>query len=300
MQGHPRKIIENPLPVPELLARAGQGEPDCQYWAAIRYFQADGVPEDPRRAVDLCVRAAQQGHVRALAFLAYCYSKGIVLPKNSRAAARCYRTAAAEGYAPAQFTLGTFYLKGRGVKKNVRLGLMWLEKAADEGMTDALLRLGTLHKEGQEVVQDEERACSYFRRAAELGDAEGQFQYGGMLMAGRGVAKDPVQALEMLDRSCEQGYPEALEILKHMNEFVGFDASEVGFGDFPVKHVFPVRRRTAIYVAALGKPCFQSLAGDLYDYLRDNPKDEEAGLKDIAALLHAAADKGDVFLPMFK
>ena len=152
MQGHPRRIIENQLPVAELLSRAGQGEADCQYWAAIRYFQADGVPEDPRRAVDLCARAAEQGHVRALAFLAYCYSKGIVLPKNLRAAARCYRIAAAEGYVPAQYTLGTFYLKGRGVKKSVRLGLKWLGRAADQGMTDALVLLGTLHKEGEEVI----------------------------------------------------------------------------------------------------------------------------------------------------
>ena len=75
MQGHERKLIDNPLPVPELLARAEQGDTDCQYWAGLRYFQGEGVPEDPRKAIDYCALAAGQGDARALAFLAYCFSR---------------------------------------------------------------------------------------------------------------------------------------------------------------------------------------------------------------------------------
>lgn len=95
MHGHPRKNIENQLPLPELLARAGQGDADCQYWAGIRYFQGEGVPENPRRAVELCADAARQFHLRAIAFIAYCRYQGIVVPKDVKTAILLYRFAAA-------------------------------------------------------------------------------------------------------------------------------------------------------------------------------------------------------------
>lgn len=298
MHGHPRKVIENPLPVPELLARVAQGDADCQYWAGLRYFQGEGVPEDPHRAVELCADAARQHHVRAIAFLAYCRLRGVVVPKDRRAAVLLYRVAAGEGYAPAQFTLGNFYLSGFGVRRSVRQALKWLERAADQDDVDALVRLGDLHHEGKEVVEDEERACACYRRAAELGSARGEYMYGSFLIKGAAVKADPVAALDWLDRAVAQGYAPAQAVHAHYEEFVRFDPKEAGFSDFPVDHPFPVRRRTATYVAALGRPCFQAMACDLYDYLREHAKDSEAALGDAAALLVAATQKGEPPLPI--
>lgn len=299
MQGHQRKAIENPLPVEELLARANQGDADCQYWAGIRYFQGEGVPEDPRRAVELCADAARQFHLRAIAFVAYCRFHGIVVPKDIKGSVQLYRFAAGEGYAPAQHTLGNFYLAGKVVRKNIHLALKWLNKAAAQGDADALVKLGDLYHEGKEVVEDEEKACGYYRQAADLGAPAGQYMYGSFLMRGVAVEANQVAALELLDLAAAQDYAPAKEVWAHFEEFVRFDPEAAGLSSFPVSHPFPVHRRTAVYAAALKLPCFQAMARDLRDYIKENPKDEEAGLKDVAALLAAATEKGEPILPLF-
>ena len=277
MQGHHQKFIESQLPVDELLKRAEQGDADCLYWAGIRYFQGDGVPEDPHKAIDLCLQAAQKSDARACAFLGYCSSYGIVVKKDQKVAVRMYRFAAGAGYPPAQHTLGCFFLSGDGVRKNIRLALSWLNKAADQGLPEALVKLGDLYHEGREVVEDEEKACGYYRRAAELGSARGQYMYGSFLMKGITTKSDPLAALDLLDQAVAQGYEPAREIQEYYEQFVRFDPAEAGFKDFPVGHPFPVRRRTAVYVEALGRPCLQAMASDICDYIHDNPKDEEAG-----------------------
>jgi len=193
-----------------------------------------------------------------------------------------------------------FYLRGRGVKKNVRLAVRWLERSGAQGLGDSLVQLGTLYKSGDDVVQDDARAVRYFQKAADLGHAAGQFLLGEMLIGGRGTEKDPLGALELLDQACAQGYAPALDVQAHMDEFVSFDPAEAGFRGFPVEHPFPVRRRTAIAVSALARPSYQAMARDIYDYVRDNPKDTDAGLKDVAALLAAGADNGQAPLPLFK
>ncbi|TLM69264.1 MAG: sel1 repeat family protein [Deltaproteobacteria bacterium] len=300
MHGHPRKTIENPLPVDELLRRAEAGDAECQYWAGLRYFQGEGVPENPRKAVELCADAARQFHIQAITFLAYCRLKGVVVPKDRKEAVLMYRFAAGEGYAPAQFTLGNFYLAGNGVRKNVRLALKWLGKAAAQNEVDALVQLGDLYHEGAAVVEDEEKACGYYHRAAELGSARGQYMFGSFLMKGVAIKADPVAALDWLDQAVAQEYDPAREVHAYYEQFVRFDPDEVGFKDFPVNHPFPIRRRTATYVRALGRPCFQAMARDLYDYVQENPKDSDAGLNDAATLLATAAQNGDPVLPLLK
>lgn len=282
MQSHPRKVIESPLAVDELLARAEQGDAECQYWAGLRFFQGEGVPEDPRRGVELCVRAAKQYHVRAITFVAYCHMRGVVLDQDQRIAALLYRFAADNGYAPAQCTLGSLYLVGTGVRKSVRQALRWLGKAAAQGDREALVRLGDLYHEGKDVVEDDGKACDYYRRAADLGSPAGQFMYGSFLMKGEAVPANPVAALELLDQSAAQGYGPACEVQTQFDEFVRFDPAAVGLKTFVVDHPFPIRRRTATYVSALERPCYRAMAQDVYDYVQQYPKDADTGLNDVA------------------
>ena len=150
------------------------------------------------------------------------------------------------------------------------------------------------------VVEDEERACGHYLRAAELGSARGQYMYGSFLMQGVAVKADPVAALDWLDRAVAQGYEPARDVHAYYEQFVRFDPGEAGLKEFPVDHPFPIRRRTATYVQALERPCFHAMACDLYDYIRENPKDSETGLKDAASLLLAAAQKGEPPLPLLK
>lgn len=279
------RVIENPLPVPELLARAYQGDADCQYWAGVRYYQGQGVRRNRRKAVELCQRAAEQGHIRALAFVAYCRFGGEGLEKDVSEAVRLYRRSAAGGYAPAQHTLGTLYLTGTGVKQNVRLGVRLLKKAGMQGLADAYVRLGRLYRYGKQVLSDDREACRWFRKAAEMGDAEGQFQLGGMLFGGHGVERDVAAALEYLDLSAAQGFAGALKMKAHMDEFVTFDPDKRELNDCPLDHPFPLRRRTAHLIRAQARPAWRVVAADLIEYAKAYPQNEEAAVEDAAILL---------------
>lgn len=293
MQRHSIKAIESPLPVEELLKRAEQGDVDCQYWAAIRYFQGEGLPEDPKKAIELCMQAAQKFDARAFALLGYCNAHGIVVKQNQKAAIRMYRFAAKKGYPPAQYSLGNFYLSGSGVRKSVRLALQWLAKAADQEMVEALVKLGDIYHEGKEVVEDEGKACVYYRKAADLGSPDGQYMYGSFLMQGSTVERNPIAAFEQLDQAAAQGHEPALEMQKYFEQFVPFNPEQEKFPSLPVDHPLPVRRRTAVTMSFLGRPCYQAMARDLYDYARQNSKDLEVALQDVAVLLNAAAEAGE-------
>jgi hypothetical protein len=238
--------------------------------------------------------------VRAIAFIAYCRFNGVVVPKDVKGATLLYRFAADEGYPPAQHTLGNLYLTGNGVRKNVRLAIKWLSRAAAQGDPDALVRLGDIYHEGRDVVEDGEKAFGYYRQAAELGMPAGQFMSGSYLMKGVAVERNPVAALELLDQAASQGYRQALEVREHFEEFVHFDPAEAQLQPLPLTHSLPLRRRTAVTMAFLRRPCYQAMARDLYEYAREHPDDTEVALRDAAVLLEAAAEAGEpsvAFIP---
>lgn len=92
-----------------------------------------GVP-DEERANDFCERAAEAGHVRAMANLA------------------------------------TFYATGRGGKaKPLTLAVRWYDRAARKGHGKAAATLGCMYALGDEIPQDSERAREYFRLSDDNG-----------------------------------------------------------------------------------------------------------------------------------
>ena len=299
MQGHPRKTIENDMPIPELLNRAQRGDIECQYWAGLRYFQGEGVPKDTHKAVDFCTMAADGGDVRAYAFLAYCSSHGIGMTKSIRKSTKMYRISAKAGYAPAQYSLGLFYLNGKGLKKNVRTAIAWFERAARQNYTCALVTLGNLYHQGEDVVQYDQKACGYYRAAAELGSPAGQYMLSKMLIGGFGVARDPLKAFELLDEAAAKRYDAAVKMQAHFDEFFNFDPKEAGYEGFPIDHPFPIRRRTAIGLFCLETPCYQTMARDIYDYVKEFPEHEEAAMKDVAVLLKTSTEGRNIPLPIF-
>jgi soluble lytic murein transglycosylase-like protein len=93
-----------PLP-----AHAAANDAAAQFALALRYENAEGVPRDYRRALELYCEAARQGH------------------------------------ADAAFNIGWIFLNGRGVAHDDVVGAAWLRLAADRGRSHAgrlLQRLG--------------------------------------------------------------------------------------------------------------------------------------------------------------
>ena len=94
-----------------LSAHAAANDAAAQFALALRYENAEGVPRDYRRALELYCEAARQGH------------------------------------ADAAFNIGWIFLNGRGVAHNDVVGAAWLRLAADRGRSHAgrlLQRLGGL------------------------------------------------------------------------------------------------------------------------------------------------------------
>ena len=297
MNKHRHKATENQLPVNELLARAHQGDADCQYWAGVRYLLAEGVPEDAGKAFRLCQAAAVQGHAKAQAFVGYCYSRGVAVPLRPRLAVQWYRRSARQGYVSAEYSLGTLYLHGKGVKKNIRLAVRWLDRAAAQGDADAQLLLGRLYHAGDEVVRDDCRAFRYFRAAAEHGKAEAEYMTAEALFHGEGVDPDPLTSFVWLDRAAAKGFEAAVEIRERFDGFVSFDPAREGFGPSPVDNPVPVRLRTVVTMKFLGRLCLHLMARDIHDYVGTHPEDADAGYRDIARLLEAARNSGEPVLP---
>ncbi|TLM67392.1 MAG: sel1 repeat family protein [Deltaproteobacteria bacterium] len=297
MQTRINKKIESPLPVNELLDRADRGDAECQYWAGIRYLQADGVTEDLEKAYRYCSAAAEQGHPRAQAFLGYCLSKGIAVPQQPRLSVQWYRRSAKQGYAPAQYSLGLYYLQGRGVKKNIRQAIHWLDLAARQGDPDAQLRLGQIYHQGAETVQDDGRAYPYFLAAAEQGVAEAQYLVATLLGQGSGVDADQIEAFYWLDRAAVQEYGPAVETRERFDAFTLFEPAEAELGPIPLDHAVPLRHRTIVVMQFLGRPCLQQMAKDIHDFVTLHPKNAAVGYRDIAALLAVANRDGEALLP---
>lgn len=292
MSHHDTIVIENHLPISELLDRAAQGDNECRYWAGIRYFLADGLPKDDQEGYRLCLAAAEQGHRRAQAFVGYFYSRGIVVPYRPRLSIKWYRLSAEQGYAAAQYSLATFYLYGKGIKKSIRLAIKWLELAAAQDDLDALIKLAHLYNDGEDIEQDLIKAFSYFLAAAKQGEAAAQYSVARMLHEGI-VTENRMDAFDWLDRSATQGYEPAVTTVGRCAEFVRFDPEQENFGHLPISHPVPVRMRTLITMEYLGRSCLELIAKDIHDYILLHPQNHDRGNRDIARLLEAISHQGN-------
>ncbi len=110
--------------------------------------------------------AAEQGLVRAMAFLAHMYDIGQGVPRDHVEAARWYRAAAEQGDARSQVRLAKMYYDGNGVPRDYAEAAQWYRKIAERGDTEAPFRLGVMHYNGEGVKQDDIQAHKWFDLAA--------------------------------------------------------------------------------------------------------------------------------------
>ncbi len=165
-------------------------------------------------------------------------------PDNPVKAAECFLQAAQLGHTEAQYEIGRRYESGNGIGKNVDKALEWYEKSAWSGNRNASasenrlkvasgLREKILQKDverlrfGQTedglVNEIMERVNRYFPGSANdlktikyyayLGNANAQYWLGYLIKNGRGFARDPKAAEYWLRRSAAQGNVKAKQLL---------------------------------------------------------------------------------------
>ncbi|MGH6718551.1 MAG: caspase family protein [Alphaproteobacteria bacterium] len=106
-----------------------------------------------------------------------------------------YRKAADGGHLAAMAGLGRSYQTGTGVAQDNALGAAWMRKAAEAGYLAAQYELGRAYESGLGVDQDGVEAMTWYEAAARAGNGDAQLRMADLLASGLLGATDPVAAL---------------------------------------------------------------------------------------------------------
>jgi hypothetical protein len=148
-------------------------------------------------AVRLYREAAEHGNLRALVSLGLITETGDGVPKDPKAALEFYERAAEGGSPDGAINLAVALIEGKITQKNVSRGVELLSRASQAGSAIATYNLGSLARDGR--LATPKAAIDYFRRAAELGEARAFMAAAILLDEGdSGLQKDPNAAAEML------------------------------------------------------------------------------------------------------
>lgn len=155
--------------IADLTARAEAGDALAQLDLGAIYWDGDGVPEDPARAVALFRQSADQGNAIAQSNLAYAYYNAEGIENDDNAAMYWAGLAAAQGDEVAMRLVAFGHYRGRGFPQDrAEAARIWAE-AANLGDDYSAYNMGIIIRDGDGVQQDDELAILWFERALELG-----------------------------------------------------------------------------------------------------------------------------------
>ena len=168
-----------PVPVPPVAptnpppaVKMPERTPEESFRAGLKLWEGKGVAKDPAEAAKLFIKAAEQGHAEAQAYLAAAYRTGSGVTKDAAEAARWFQAAAEQGDARSQGVLASMYGTGEGVAKDPAAAVKWYRRAAEQGLVRAQGNLGAMLFLGQGVAKDPVEAYKWLHLAAQKGDQE--------------------------------------------------------------------------------------------------------------------------------
>ena len=106
------------------------------------------------------------------------------------------------------------YHFGQGLSVDYKLTMEWYLKARKNGSINATNNIGVLYGD----VRNYRPALKWYLEAANKENSCAQFNVGLFYEQGHGVKIDKQYALEWFDKSAEQGYKEAKDGIKRLNE----------------------------------------------------------------------------------
>ncbi|OQW49575.1 caspase family protein [Candidatus Raskinella chloraquaticus] len=172
---------------------------------------------DLRKAYELFARAAEGGYVPAMVQAGYALRYGRGVAQNPRRAVETLLRAADAGSIFAKRYLGQIYFDGvtnssdrnLRVEKDRQLALLFLSRAADEGDSYSRKRVAQLMEEGDGLPSTQpELAERFWRLAANGGDSEAQYNFAERLRTGTVLIRPEFGAKEailLLQRAMAQG-----------------------------------------------------------------------------------------------
>lgn len=150
----------------------------AQFLLGIHYLKGDHLARNTTLAFDLLNKSARQGIDGAQFNLALMYERGDGIPADNAAAIRWYQAAANSGNSNAQQNLGIKYLLGEQVAADSKKALNLITSAANSGLRNAQFLLGQLYQSGYEgrIVTNLSKAEIWYSQAAKQGQTEAQYQ----------------------------------------------------------------------------------------------------------------------------
>jgi TPR repeat protein/virulence-associated protein VagC len=142
-----------------------------------------------------------------------------VAKEGSKEQIEQYREWVKKGKAWAMCMLGDKYRNGVGVKQSDKKAIELFEMAAQRGNAAAQYNLGFFYQHGMHgLTRSNKRAIAYWTLAAEQGLASAQGSLGLMYATGQGIETSYSKAREWLTKAAAQGYKDAIDGLKLLDE----------------------------------------------------------------------------------
>jgi TPR repeat protein len=154
--------------LPEVRAKADQGDALAQYLLAFCLQHGVGVIQDTTSAMQLHEKAANAGITAAMVAMGQLTEK----TKQWDKAREWYEKAAVLGDFQAQICIGDFYQYGNGVSKDMTQAMQWVQKAANSGDAYSQWIIGYWLTNGTGGIPvDRDKAAEWFRKSADNGYA---------------------------------------------------------------------------------------------------------------------------------
>lgn len=179
---------------------AQAGDPEGQYWCAMKYREGDGVDSSNQLSTYWLERAVAQGQKDALV------EKGQAAWEAERynEAAQYFTQAIERGSTRAMVQLSRLYEKEGTGLQDAEKSVQWMEKAAELGDVDAMKDCMNREYRGVNHKWDFQKLRYWAEKLADMEDGDGCYMMGLIYYEGYGVAKDMKKASRYLKAAMDQ------------------------------------------------------------------------------------------------
>ena len=157
----------------------------------------------PQKIIFALEMEANNGKVRAMFNLGWCYQNGVGVEQSAEQAVKWYQKAADLNNTDAMFKLGVRYQNGEGVEQSAERAFEWYQKAADLDDALAMVNLGACYENGVGVEQSAKQAVKWYEKAADLNCAHAMVNLGVCYENGEGVEQSAERAFEWYQKAAD-------------------------------------------------------------------------------------------------
>ena len=182
-----------------------------QFNTGLMYEEGKGRPVDIKKATDLYLLAAAQGHAQAMVQLAGIY---LNQRQESDEAFSWYKKAADLGDRDALYQLGLLSETGVAKPRDYAEAVRYYQLSADKGNANAKLALARMYQYGLGVTKSPEQALALYKELAVAGNAYAQYQLGLYYDRAAAGTRQPSEAKRWLEEAQKNGSQQAQKALQ--------------------------------------------------------------------------------------